>query len=55
VHYPDQYVDYAPDALGRATRIGNYATNISYFPDGAVQGYTLGNGVSSPVKQTLEK
>ncbi|PWK93068.1 YD repeat-containing protein, partial [Fulvimonas soli] len=42
VHYPDQYVDYAPDALGRATRIGNYATNISYFPDGAVQGYTLG-------------
>jgi len=55
VHYPDQYVDYAPDALGRATRIGNYATNISYFPDGAVQGYTLGNGIAALVERNARQ
>ncbi|GAB2789967.1 RHS repeat protein [Dyella kyungheensis] len=43
--YPDgRQVDYAPDALGRPTQVGSYAGSISYFPDGDVQAYVLGNG-----------
>ncbi|MCG3190492.1 MAG: hypothetical protein LKCHEGNO_03225 [Burkholderiaceae bacterium] len=37
-------VDYAPNALGQPTRAGGWATNASYHPDGALAGYTLGNG-----------
>ncbi|MGN6656008.1 MAG: hypothetical protein ACTHJ9_11800 [Rhodanobacter sp.] len=45
VHYPDgENVSYAPDALGRPTRVGNYATGIGYFPNGEVSQFVYGNG-----------
>ncbi|MGS0998730.1 RHS repeat-associated core domain-containing protein [Rhodanobacter sp. UC4451_H18] len=45
--YPDgRVVAYAPDALGRAHQAGSYASNVGYFPDGGVESYTLGNGIS---------
>ena len=49
--YPDgKVVSYAPDALGRATAVTDnegrtYASGISYFPNGAIQQFTYGNGI----------
>ncbi|UNK49278.1 RHS repeat protein [Lysobacter sp. S4-A87] len=44
--YPELFsVDYAPDALGQPTRAGTYATNVRYYPNGAVKQFTYGNGV----------
>lgn len=45
VHYPDgENISYAPDALGRPTRVGNYATGIGYFPNGEISQFVYGNG-----------
>src|SRR5690606_8343321 len=45
IHYPDgENVSYAPDALGRATQVGSYATDLTYFPDGEVKDFAYGNG-----------
>lgn len=45
--YPDgRVVAYAPDALGRPHQAGSYANAVGYFPDGSVQSYTLGNGIT---------
>ena len=51
LHYPSQNnpivaqsVAYAPDAFGRPTRVGNFATAIRYHPDGAIASFTYGNG-----------
>jgi YD repeat-containing protein len=47
VMYPDgEIVTYSPDGLGRATTAGSYLGAISYFPDGDVASYGLGNGAS---------
>lgn len=44
--YPSgQVVDYAPNALGQATQAGSYASGVSYFPNGAMKGFTYGNGI----------
>ena len=44
--YPDgTTVAYSPDALGEATQVSGYAGGVSYQPNGAVAGYTLGNGI----------
>jgi RHS repeat-associated protein len=44
--YPGgEVIDHAPDALGQSTRVGNYATNLSYHANGAVAGANFGNGV----------
>jgi hypothetical protein len=42
-------VDYQPDAFGRATRVGNFATNVTYHPSGPVASYQLANGVTTSV------
>ena len=46
--YADAYGEVAldPDALGRPRRMGGYASNVSYHPDGSVAGYVLGNGIT---------
>jgi YD repeat-containing protein len=45
VHYPDgENVSYAPDALGRPTQVGSYATGIGYFPNGQVSQFVYANG-----------
>ena len=43
--YPDgESVSYVPDALGRPTRVGSYASGVTYLPDGDVKYFTYGNG-----------
>lgn len=37
-------VDYAPNALGQPTRVGNFVTGVGYHRNGAVTGYIFGNG-----------
>lgn len=39
-------VNYAPDAWGRPTQAGSYATGVSYFADGHVAGFTYPSGAS---------
>jgi YD repeat-containing protein len=46
VTYPDgKAVPLTPDAFGRPTQAGAYATGASYFPDDQLLHFTLGNGV----------
>ena len=50
VTYPSGLVvNYAPDAFGRATRVGTFATNVTYHPSGHLQSYRLANGVVTNV------
>ncbi len=57
ITYPDlQTVAYAPDALGRATQVAvtggaTYASAIKYFPNGAISGFTYGNGAVHTLTQ----
>lgn len=45
VQYPDgNTVAMAPNALGQPTTAGSFVSGATYFPDGAVQAYSLGNG-----------
>ncbi|MDE2157044.1 MAG: hypothetical protein KGJ32_14330, partial [Xanthomonadaceae bacterium] len=60
VSYPagtgtSEAVAYVPDALGRATQVGSYAGNISYFPNGAVAGFTYGNGAGYVAEQNARQ
>jgi YD repeat-containing protein len=44
--YPDnKTVDYTPNALGEPTMVGQYAKEIKYYPNGAISGFTYGNGI----------
>jgi RHS repeat-associated protein len=52
LNYPDgAAVGYAPNALGEATVVSGYASAVSYHPNGAVAGYTLGNGIVHSLTQ----
>jgi YD repeat-containing protein len=45
--YPDnKVIAYGPDALGRATAAGSYATGATYHPTGELSGFVLGSGVA---------
>ena len=47
ITYPDgKVVSFAPDALGRATQAGAYATAVSYFPGGNIASFVFGNGAA---------
>lgn len=37
-------VDYAPDTLGRPTKVGTFASAIAYWPSGQLKSITYGNG-----------
>jgi RHS repeat-associated protein len=44
--YPDNsVVPFAPNALNEPSQVGSYASTISYHPNGAVAGFTYGNGI----------
>lgn len=46
VTYPDGHqVSFAPNALGQATQAGTYATDASYYPNGALKEFTYGNDI----------
>ncbi|MCD9126052.1 RHS repeat protein [Luteimonas fraxinea] len=47
----EQVVDYAPNALGQATKAGPYASNVSWFPNGAIKRFTYGNGIVRTLSQ----
>ncbi|HWX66218.1 MAG TPA: hypothetical protein VNZ27_07260, partial [Rhodanobacter sp.] len=56
VHYPDgENVSYAPDALGRPTQAGSYATGIGYFPNGQVAQFAYGNGTGYVAAQNTRQ
>ncbi|MFC4879122.1 hypothetical protein [Microbulbifer halophilus] len=45
ITYPNSlYIDYAPNNLGRPTKVGSYAENVSYYPSGQIESFTYGNG-----------
>lgn len=47
VHYPDgKDVNYLPDALGRPTQAGSYATGAVWHPDGDLAHLVYGNNVA---------
>jgi RHS repeat-associated protein len=48
-------VQLAPDGLGRATRVGNYVSAVTYHPNGAVAGFVYGNGVAHTASQNLRQ
>ncbi|HEY6984704.1 MAG TPA: hypothetical protein VH375_01370, partial [Rhodanobacteraceae bacterium] len=50
--YPDATaIDYAPNAWGDPTKVGAYATGTTYWPNGAVKGFTYGNGLAHAMTQ----
>lgn len=50
--YPDAtVVDYAPDAFGRQTRVGDFASGVSYYPNNAPLAFTYGNGATHSLTQ----
>jgi len=56
IHYPDgENVSYAPDALGRPTQAGSYATGVGYFPNGQVAQFTYANGASYVAAQNARQ
>jgi RHS repeat-associated protein len=44
-------IDYAPNALGQATQAGDYATDVRYWPNGAIRQFTYGNGIVHTMTQ----
>ena len=52
--YPDNtVVDYSPNALGAPTQVGAFASAVSYYPNGAIKGFTYGNGIVHSLKQSM--
>ncbi|HEX6607376.1 MAG TPA: Ig-like domain-containing protein, partial [Chloroflexia bacterium] len=50
--YPDNLtVAYAPNALGQPTQAGSYATGVTYYPNGAIEQFTYGNGIVHTLTQ----
>ncbi|MFP0263854.1 hypothetical protein [Acinetobacter pittii] len=49
ITYPQSgsVIDYAPDALGRPTKVGSYITSISYWPSGQFKQLNYANGTVS--------
>lgn len=48
-------IDYAPNALGQATRAGSYATGAVYHPNGALKQFTYGNGIVHTMQQNARQ
>jgi RHS repeat-associated protein len=54
--YPGSLVvGYAPDALGRPTQAGTFATGVTYYPNGAIAGFTYGNGIVHTMTQNARQ
>lgn len=54
--YPDgRSLAYAPNALGQPTEAGTYATGVTYYPNGAIAGFTYGNGVVHIMTETPKR
>jgi len=56
IQYPNgEAVGYAPDALGRATQVGSYATGVAYYPDGDLASFTYGSGDSYAAQKNVRQ
>lgn len=56
IGYPTgEVVDVDADALGRLTQIDNYATDISYHPNGGIEEITYGNNVTVSIAQNARR
>lgn len=54
--YPDGLsVAYAPNGLGQPTRAGDYASGVTYYPNGAISGFTYGNGIVHTMMQNARQ
>ncbi|HJU38362.1 MAG TPA: RHS repeat-associated core domain-containing protein, partial [Tahibacter sp.] len=54
LRYPDgTTVSYAPNALGEATQVGNYATQIATHPNGALANFRYGNNIAHTTRQNV--
>lgn len=54
--YPSgRQVDYAPNALGQATKAGSYASNVQYYPNGGMKQFTYGNGLVHSMAQNARQ
>ena len=54
--YPTGFlIDYAPNALGQATRAGTYATAVQYYPNGGIKQFTYGNGIVHTMTQNARQ
>ena len=54
--YPNgQSVDFAPNALGQATKAGSFASGATYYPNGALKGFTYGNGIVHSMTQNARQ
>ncbi|MDC8015161.1 RHS repeat-associated core domain-containing protein [Tahibacter soli] len=52
LRYPDgAVVGYAPNALGEATTVGIYATQVTTHPNGALEGFRYGNNIQHTTQQ----
>jgi len=52
--YPhaNHVVEYAPDALGRPTKVSGYINSVSYWPSGQISELVYGNGVVTSYRQS---
>lgn len=56
VRYPSgMFIDYAPNALGQASRAGTYATAVSYHPNGGMRSFAYGNGTQHTMQQNARQ
>ncbi|MCC7633395.1 RHS repeat protein [Stenotrophomonas rhizophila] len=56
ITYPSgRQVDYAPNALGQATKAGSYASNVQYYPNGGMKQFTYGNGLVHSMAQNARQ
>lgn len=46
-------LNYKPNALGEATQVGGFATDIKYHPNGAVKSFLYGNGIRHTLTQNV--
>jgi len=54
--YPDgTSVAFNPNALGQPRQVGTYASDISYYPNGAVASFTYGNSIKHTLTQNLRQ
>ena len=56
ISYPNgETVGYAPDARGRPTQVGSYASGIGYFANGQVSQFVYGNGTAFVAEQNTRQ
>ncbi|MFZ2394234.1 hypothetical protein, partial [Rhodoferax sp.] len=48
-------IQYAPNALGQPTQAGPFATGVTYYPNGAIQQFTYGNGIVHTMQQNARQ